>query len=410
MEFMNAKPLSEAWKILFESLEGNVMETETVALPQSLGRILAKDHIAQEDIPSFSRSTVDGFAVRSSDIFVAGEGIPVILDNAGEVFMGQPAAMAVLPGQAVMIPTGGMLPAGADAVVMLEYTEMPDETTVMVVKPVAPGDNVIYKGEDIQAGTVIVRSGEKIGATQIGALAACGFTEISVRKQPRIGILSTGDEVVDIAVKPEGGQVRDINSYALAAMLEMIGCSTIRYGIIPDDYQQVLLALQRAAKECDLVLISGGSSVGTRDHTVQAIAQLGAPGVLLHGIAMKPGKPTIYGLIGRVPVFGLPGHPVSALVVCEQMVKPAVELMLGQSPAKREWVIPARVSRNIASTPGRDDFLRVRLRWGQDGYEADPVLGKSGLISTMTQADGLVHIDADSGGLYAGDLVMVVLI
>ncbi|MBP1763524.1 MAG: molybdenum cofactor synthesis domain containing protein [Firmicutes bacterium] len=323
--------------------------------------------------------------------------------------MGQPAEMTVLPGQAVMIPTGGMLPAGADAVVMLEYTEMPDEATVMVVKPVAPGDNVIYKGEDIQAGTVIVRSGGKIGATQIGALAACGFTEVSVRKQPRIGILSTGDEVVDIAVKPEGGQVRDINSYALAAMLETIGCSTIRYGIIPDDYQRVLLALQRAVKECDMVLISGGSSVGTRDHTVQAIAQLGAPGVLLHGIAMKPGKPTIYGLIGRVPVFGLPGHPVSALVVCEQMVKPAIELMLGQSSAKRECLVPARVSRNIASTPGRDDFLRVRLRWGQDGYEADPVLGKSGLISTMTQADGLVHIDADSGGLYAGDLVMVVL-
>jgi len=410
MEFMNAKTLNETQEILFKSLDGYVLEAETIILSKSLGRIIAIDHMMEEDLPSFSRSTVDGFAVRSSDIFVAGEGIPVVLDNIGEVFMGRTTELTLAPGQAVTIPTGGMLPSGADAVVMLEYTEHPDEKTVLVVKPVAPGENVIARGEDMKSGTVIVRGGERIGAAEIGALAACGFAEVSVRKQPRIGILSTGDEVVDIATKPAGGEVRDINSYALAAMLEEIGCCAIRYGIIPDDYHQILLALQQAVNECDMVLISGGSSVGTRDHTVHAIAELGSPGVLLHGIAVKPGKPTIYGLIDHVPVFGLPGHPVSAMTICEQLVKPAAGLLVGRSGPFRGRAVPARISRNIASTPGRDDFLRVRLIWKQNGYEAEPILGKSGLISTMLQADGLVHIDTDCGGLYAGDLVMVELI
>ena len=410
MEFMKAKTLNEAQEILFNSLDGYVLEAEKIALSKSLGRIIANDQVMEEDLPSFSRSTVDGFAVRSSDIFVAGEGIPVVLDNIGEILMGRTTELTLAPGQAANIPTGGMLPFGADAVVMIEYTEKPDEKTVLVVKPVAPGENVISKGEDMRSGTVIVHRGERIGVAQIGALAACGFAEISVRKQPRIGILSTGDEVVDIGSKPGGGQVRDINSYALAAMLEAVGCSAIRYGIIPDDYQQVLLALRQAVKETDMVLVSGGSSVGTRDYAVQAIAELGTPGVLLHGIAVKPGKPTIYGLIGHVPVFGLPGHPVSAMTICEQLVKPVIGRLLGRSESFRGRAVPARISRNIASAPGRDDFLRVRLRWKQDGYEAEPILGKSGLISTMLQADGIVHIDTDCGGLYAGDPVMVELI
>lgn len=410
MEFMKAKTLNEARKILFDSLEGYVLEAETTALSKSLGRITAGDHVMGEDLPAFSRSTVDGFAVRSSDIFVAGEGIPVVLENIGEVFMGETTNLTLASGQAANIPTGGMLPSGADAVVMLEYTEKPDENTVLVVKPAAPGENIIAKGEDMKSGTVIIRGGERIGAAQIGALAACGFAEVSVRRQPRIGILSTGDEVVDIKAKPGGGQVRDINSYALAAMMEEIGCSTIRYGIIPDDYQQVLLALRQAVGETDMVLISGGSSVGTRDYAVQAIAELGMPGVLLHGIAVKPGKPTIYGLIGQVPVFGLPGHPVSAMTICEQLVKPAIGRLLGQNELFRGWAVPARITRNIASAPGRDDFLRVRLLWQQDGYAAEPILGKSGLISTMLQAEGIVHIDTDCGGLYAGDPVRVELI
>lgn len=409
MKFMNAKNLKEAEKILFESLNGYVLGAETITLSESLGRITAKDHVMEEDLPPFNRSTVDGFAVRSADIFVAGEGIPVILENIGEIYMGQSTELQLTPGQTAAIPTGGMLPIGADAVVMLEYTEKLDDKTVLIVKPVAPGENIIAKGEDITAGTVIVRSQERIGAAQIGALAACGFAEVLVRKKPRIGIISTGDEIVDIHCALVGGQVRDINSYALAAMLETIGVSAVRYGIIPDNYQRILLALRQAVNENDMVLISGGSSVGARDHTVQAIAEMGDPGVLLHGIAVKPGKPTIYGVIRHVPVFGLPGHPVSAMTICEELVKPVVNLLLGRNAYLRGRMIPARISRNIASTPGRDDFLRVRLTWRQDGYEAEPILGKSGLITTMLQADGIVHIDTDCGGLYAGDQVMVEL-
>ena len=302
-----------------------------------------------------------------------------------------------------------MLPPGADAVVMLEQAETVDDETILILKAVAPGDNVIRKGEDLAPGQIIINRGQKLGAADIGALAACGFAAVSVYGSLNVGIISTGDEIVDADAALQPGQIRDINSYALAAAVTEKGHRPIRYGIIPDEYDKLLACLTQAAAECHLVLVSGGSSVGARDHTVRVLEDLGGRKVMIHGLAIKPGKPTIFGMVGTVPVFGLPGHPVSALTIFDKLVTGALDRMAGAVPRRCPFVIPAVISRNVASAPGRDDFIRVRLTPAGPDYVAEPVFGKSGLISTLVQADGLVRIPTESSGLYAGDRVMVEL-
>ena len=409
MDFFHCIPLEEAEPIIWESLAGSSPPQETVHLGQAAGRIIAADMVSTEYIPSFSRSTVDGFAVRSSDTFGAGEGVPASLILAGEIHMGQASSQQLLPGQAAPIPTGAMLPPGADAVVMLEQAETVDDETILILKAVAPGDNVIRKGEDLAPGQIIINRGQKLGAADIGALAACGFAAVSVYGSLNVGIISTGDEIVDADAALQPGQIRDINSYALAAAVTEKGHRPIRYGIIPDEYDKLLACLTQAAAECHLVLVSGGSSVGARDHTVRVLEDLGGRKVMIHGLAIKPGKPTIFGMVGTVPVFGLPGHPVSALTIFDKLVTGALDRMAGAVPRRCPFVIPAVISRNVASAPGRDDFIRVRLTPAGPDYVAEPVFGKSGLISTLVQADGLVRIPTESSGLYAGDRVMVEL-
>jgi len=409
VDFFQYMPLSQAREMVAASLAGVVSSTETVDLPQALGRVASAAVTAGEALPPFSRSSVDGFAVRSADTFGAGEAIPVLLAITGEVAMGEQAGGALLPGQAVAIPTGGMLPPGADAVVMIEHTDRPDADTLLVHRVAAPGENVVARGEDIATGTVILAIGTYIGPQHIGILAACGHGRVPVRKKPVAAVISSGDELVDIGETPASGQIRDINSYALGAMLTEAGCMVERLGIVRDSYEDFLTVLTEAVSSCQMVVISGGSSVGARDYTVRAIGSLGSPGVLIHGIAVKPGRPTVFGMIGKVPVFGLPGHPVAAMTVCEQLVKPAVRSILGQKTGC-SWAVPAAVTRSVASAPGRDDFINVRLDKREGGYTADPVLGKSGLISTIAQADGIVHIPADKSGLYSGESVEVLVI
>ncbi|VBB09613.1 molybdenum cofactor biosynthesis proteins signature 2 [Lucifera butyrica] len=410
MEFFQCVPLNEARDLIAGRLDGITAGDESVCLPDALGRTAAADIISQEDLPPFSRSTVDGFAVRSADSFGANESAPSLFAIAGEVVMGAPSVQELLPGQAVAIPTGGMLPAGADAVVMLEYVEQPDANTLLALKMVAPGENVVTRGEDIQAGSVIVKEGQKITPQYVGVLAACGCTRVLVRKKVKVAIISTGDELVDIQESPKFGQIRDVNSYALEALMSAAGCVVKRLGIVRDSYEEFFTILSEATAKFELVIISGGSSVGARDYTVKAIEALGAPGILIHGIAIKPGKPTIFGMVDKVPVFGLPGHPVAAMTVCEQLVKLAVRKLLGQKQPDGRFLVPACLSRNVASTPGRDDFINVRLWKRQGEYVADPVLGKSGLINLMAQADGMLHIPADKSGLYEGETAEVLLL
>lgn len=409
MEFFQYISLAEARALIIDKLTGRPWPSEQVPLLDALGRVAAAPYAAGEDLPAFSRSTVDGYAVRSADTFGASEAVPALFTLAGEILMGQASSLAVGPGQAILIHTGGMLPPGADAVVMLEHTEFLDDKTLLVSGAVAPGENVINRGEDIAAGSAVLTAGQLVTARRVGLLAACGISEVAVAKRPRVAVLSSGDEIVEIAERPAAGQVRDINSYALAALLTEAGCQAERLGILRDRYEDFLAVLRQAAEGFDLILLSGGSSVGARDHAVRAIGDLGSPGVLIHGIAMKPGRPTIFGLAGNLPVFGLPGHPVAAMTVCEQLVKPAVRALLGQPPIEQGRAIAATLTRNIASLPGRDDFVNVRLQRRQDGYSAEPILGKSGLITAIAHADGSIQLTCEKSGLYDGEQVEVLL-
>lgn len=409
MEFFQCVSLSEARTIITDKLAGRPWPVEKVPLLDALGRVAAADIAAGEDLPAFSRSTVDGFAVRSADTYGASEAVPALFSVAGEILMGQMATAKLAPGQAILIHTGGMLPPGADAVVMLEHSEQLDDKTLLVSGNVAPGENVVHRGEDISAGSAILTVGQTITARRIGLLAACGISEVPVAKRPRVAILSSGDEIVDIGQTPAVGQVRDINSYTVAAMLVEAGCQATRLGIVRDRYEDFLAVLRQAKADYDLIILSGGSSVGARDHAVRAIGALGSPGVLIHGIAMKPGRPTIFGLADQLPVFGLPGHPVAAITVCEELVKPAIRAMLGQPLAGRRLAINAALARNLASLPGRDDFVNVRLNRRSDGYRAEPILGKSGLITSIAHADGTVHLPYDKSGLYDDEQVEVLL-
>jgi len=409
MDFFQCMSLGKARDLIVDSLTGIVVNSEIVSLSDGLGRVIAVDIMAKEDLPPFSRSTVDGFAARSADTFGANEATPALFMISGEVAMGKGSMIELQPGQAVVIPTGGMLPAGADTVVMLEYTEQHDASTLMVLKMAAPGENIVTKGDDIKTGAIIVKQGQKLAPQHIGALAACGWAFIPVVSRVKVAILSTGDELVDIHECLQSGQIRDVNSYALGAMLSEIGCVVQPMGIVKDSFEQFCHALSAAVSTCQLVVISGGSSVGARDYTDRAISALSTPGVLIHGIAVKPGKPTIFGMVGSIPIFGLPGHPVAAMTVCQQLVKVAARTLMGQKQAPDTFGIPAVLTRNLPSVPGRDDFINIRLGKLEGKYTATPILGKSGLISTMSEADGMVHITADKSGLYQGEIVEVLL-
>jgi len=304
-----------------------------------------------------------------------------------------------------------MLPPGADAVVMLEYTQELADQTLEVYRSVAPLENVVQQGEDVAAGSAVLPAGLRLRPQDVGLLAALGVTSVQVRRQPRVAIIATGDEIVPPEAPLQHGQMRDANSYALAAQVAAQGGEPLLLGIVPDRLEALVASVERALETMDLILLSGGSSVGTRDLTIAAIQSFPGAEILVHGVAISPGKPTILARIGAKPLFGLPGHPVSAMVVMEVLVRPVLRRLLGQTDSTPTWgrTVTASLSRNVASTPGREDFIRVRVR--QDGgiLRAEPVLGKSGLISTMVKADGWVRIPLNAEGLEQGERVEVLL-
>ena len=406
-DLFQARTVEEARTILGEQI--NIGGIEKVSLLESLGRRLAEDVRALDAVPGFDRSTMDGFAVRARDTFGASESLPAYLDLTGEVLMGREAAGNIGIGQTWRIPTGGMLPPGADAVVMVEYTEELDERTIGVTRPVAPGDHVVRCGEDIEPGVRVLAAGHIIRPQDLGLLSSVGLTEVTVALPVRVGIISTGDEVVEPHCSPAPGQVRDINSYTLYGQTAVCGAKPRIYGIVKDRYELLLDKVSQALAECDIVLLSGGSSVGVRDVAHKVIDSLGSPGVLFHGISIKPGKPTVGAVVNGKPVFGLPGHPVSAMVVFELLVTPLLKYgSYRNNPL--EFPVRARMARNMRSAAGREDYLRVRLYQDGEMIAAEPILGKSGLISTMVQANGLARIPAEKEGVEAGELVEVKLI
>ena len=378
---------------------------ERVPLSDAFGRIAATSSGAPQDLPGFARATVDGFAVRAADTFGASEAIPTYLALIGSVAMGSPAAITVESASAVAIPTGAVLPARADAVVMVEHTGTVMEGMIEVVRPVAPGDGIVRADEDAAAGSELTPPGRPLRAQDLALLAAAGIAAIDVYGRPTVAVLATGDEVVAATTTSLApGQVRDATTSGLCALIAEAGGRADPRGIIADDRSRLAAALRDAIAAADVVVVSAGSSVGQRDTTAAAVAELGAPGVWCHGLAIKPGKPTLLADCSGVPVIGLPGNPLSALVVFRLVGMPIVRLVGGRTVEPVAASVRAVLARDVPSAPGRLDVVQVRLV----GETAEPLFGKSALLSVLTRADGYVVIDEPAAGLYGGTVVEVV--
>jgi molybdopterin molybdotransferase len=385
------------------------MESEEIPTENALGRILAEQILAPHPLPPFDRSTVDGYAVRAADTFGASPTLPAYLQIIGEVLMGSTAALDVEKGQAVIVHTGGEIPKGADAVVMVEDTQTAKENEIEVLKAAAVGQNVLVEGEDVKVGDEVLKAGVRLRPQEIGGLMALGMTSVRVARRPRVGILSTGDEVVPPHEEPVAAQVRDINSYTLGALVAKAGGEPVLRGIIPDQYDALLEAARAAHAEDDMIVITAGSSVSVRDITADVIEALGEPGVLVHGISLKPGKPTILAIAGDTPMIGLPGNPVSALVVAGLFVVPVIRRYLGLGSDTISATVSARMATNFASQTGREEYLPVRLIDSNEGWLAEPIYGRSNLIFTLVRANGLVRIPPEATGLTADEVVEVIL-
>jgi len=409
-EFLELLPPAAALEKLLKQLPKSVLPSEDIATIDSLGRVLKSQVLAPEPLPAFARSTVDGYALHAADTFGANESLPAYLPLMGEVPMGTAPGFELPRGAAAAIHTGGMLPVGADAVLMLEYTQLSRPAELEIMRAVGVGENVLKVGEDVETGQMVLPAGTFLRAAEIGGLLALGITCVDVVRPPRVAILSSGDEVVPPEQVVQPGQVRDINSYSLSALVTEAGGEPVRYGIVADREDAVKSALQTALAESDLVVVTAGSSASTRDLTARVVNTLGKPGVLVHGVNVKPGKPTILAVCDGKAVIGLPGNPVSALVIARLFVVPLIERMLGLPANRIRPSVAARLTVNLASQAGREDFVPVRLVSTPKGMDADPIFFKSNLIFTLARADGLVHIPADANGLPAGSPVQVELL
>jgi molybdopterin molybdotransferase len=416
-EFFNVLPPDPARHLLFEHLT-HKLGAETVGVENGLGRVTAATISAPHALPAFRRSTMDGYAVRAADTFGASSNLPAFLTVVGEVKMGRPAEVELHPGQAALVHTGGMIPATADAVVQIEWTQamtiraasnqdiqFPHE--IEVLRAVAVGQNVLQVGEDVAQGAELFRAGHLLRPQDLGGLLALGITKVTVTRRPRVAILATGDEIIPPQQMIGPGQIRDINSYTVAGQIRQAGGIPLTLGIVPDNLGALQAAAASALAESDMLVMSAGSSVSVRDMTVEVIDQLGRPGVLLHGVATRPGKPTIVGVVDGKPVLGLPGNPVSAMIQFDMFGVPAVYRLQGLTQSPRRSIVWARISQNVASESGREDYIPARLETVDDGLLAVPVFGKSNLIFTLVNADGLLKVPLNKGGLVAGEWVEV---
>lgn len=421
------KEVKDKLKLYFDAA-GFTSPSESVPLRDAVHRYLTEEICSDTDIPQFTRSVVDGYAVIAKDTFGTGESSPVFLDVVGTVEMGKACEIKLEPGQAVYVPTGGMLPLGSDAMVMVEYVELLDENTIAVYKAVAPNSGIMNRGDDFKEGQLLFQRGHRITVKDVGMLAAIGKDHVTVFKKPRVSILSTGDEIIDITEIPKLGEVRDINSYTIAAFAEATGARIGFIEKVPDVDHQLRSALEAALAESDIVLLSGGSSAGNKDMTAETIDAMGKPGVITHGIAMKPGKPTIIGIIEtgindgfmrNKLVVGLPGHPMAAIVAYDVIVNDFMKRYCfhnDEEPIR----LTARITENIHAGEGRETYQLVSLKRGdadkQKGTDsepewfAEPIHAKSGSISQLMLADGYVKISSLSEGVRMNSSVEVTLI
>jgi molybdopterin molybdotransferase len=398
---LNVVTREEAVRIILEKIP-EAAEAEPVDLSNALGKVVAEDILSPEDLPAYARSTVDGFAVHAADTYGCSEALPAMVTYAGKVLMGEDEKRVLPKGSCMQVPTGGQVPDGADAVVMVEHSEDLGDQFRYMLKPVAPGENVNAKGDDIALGGVAVPKGTLIEPRHTAVLAALGISEFKVRKPLTVGILSTGDELVDYTETPKGTEIRNINSVTLAAAVEALGCHAKQYPIVPDEEDALREAIDTVRKECDFLIISGGSSVGERDNVNRVLASFGE--VYFHGVALKPGKPTMFAMLdGDVPAFGLPGHPAAAFYTFHLFAKPAILKRRGAIAVPR--YVEAELSQKVPSNHGREEILGVAL---EDG-KAVPLPAKSGVVSVLSRADGTITIPRDLEGLERGAKVKVLL-
>lgn len=407
-EFFNIKTSDDVFSSI---LKFPSVSEECIPLREGVGRVLAQPVLSPEDIPPFKRSTMDGFAVRARDTFGASESIPGLLTVAGKIVMGEPASKPLQSGECFEILTGGMLPPNADAVVMQEYTRIVDGSNIELTKSVAPGENVALKGEDFPAGTMVLPKGRRLRPQDLGLLSAIGRANIPVYRKPGVAIISTGDELVSVDETPGPGKIRDINAYALWGAVIESGAIPLYLGIVSDSKDDLYEKCADGLRHADIVLVSGGSSVGMRDFTASVFESLPGSEILIHGISVSPGKPTILARYGSRALWGLPGHPVSSLVVFWLFVRPLIQKMAGFEPVERfPQAVQAKLSRNVPSAQGREDYIRVKLQKAENGLTATPLFGKSGLISNLSRADGIIRIDLNTEGLNRDSIVDVYMI
>ena len=381
---------------------------DEVFLSRGLGRVLAEDIISLEKQPPFSRATMDGFALHARDTFGASESMPALLKVTGQVAMGEPVHVRPGPGEAIRIATGGMLPEETDAVVMLEYADTLGDDEIAIYRAVAPGENIIKAGEDYGEKELVLAKGHSLRPQDLGLLSALGMETIKVSRKPRAAIISTGDELVEITEEPGPGKIRDVNSTALGALTYQAGGVPLQLGITPDKEDLLRQRITTGLNEAELVVVSGGSSVGARDYTAKIIDSLEGEGVLFHGLSIRPGKPFIFGYSHGKAVFGLSGNPVSALLTFQLLVVPYIRFLQGQKPLdKYPRKVKAILARNLSSPGGRQDYVRVSLLDNEQGLQAKPVFGGSGLLRTMVQADGYIVIPRESEGMMEGEEVEV---
>lgn len=406
--FFQVVPVTEALTTLFAAI-ARQPHTETCPVYAAVGRTLATAPTSPLDLPEFTKSTMDGYAVRAADTFGASAALPAYLSVVGVAEMGTVPDITITDSQTAEIHTGAMLPAGADAVVMVERTQTVGDGEIEIMAPVAPGENLVQIGEDVRAGNAVLPVGHVLRPQDIGGLLAVGITEVDVVIPPKVGILSCGDELIPPEETPQPGQIRDINAHMLAALFRKAGAEVNILGIARDTLDDLYGKAKAGFDSHDMLVLSAGSSVSVRDLTSEVINRLGGPGILQHGIAVKPGKPTIIAACDGKPVIGLPGNPVSAFVVARQTVLPTIRHLLGQK-TRLQATISAKLTANIASTTGRMDTIPVRLIESDDGTLAEPIFGKSNLIYTLVNADGVVTIPLNSNGLKARATINVTLL
>ena len=402
---LNVCTPQEVIEIIHDEFESSTVTKEVLPICECMGRILAEDVFADEYVPDFNRSTVDGYAVKAADTFGCSDSIPALLTLVGEVKMGEAADFVLKAGCCAYVPTGAEIPEGADAVVMIEYSENYGDGTIGLSKPAAPGSNMIFRGDDVFPGKCVLKAGRRLRAEDIGALSAMGKAEIPVYTKPRVAVISTGDELIPHTEKPVAAQIRDTNSPMLCAAIDSYGADAAAFGIVRDERDLLLAAVKNAIESCDAVVISGGSSVGMKDATCSVIEELGT--LLLHGIAMKPGKPTILGKVGTKPVIGLPGHPAAAFFVTDIFVKELINVMLRCETERIS--VKAKLTEAVSANHGRAQYTGVVLNNEGSELYATPIRSKSGLISSLAGADGYFCISRDSEGCAKDDEIDVFL-